>query len=122
LEYLAKSFCTYNQFIEFIKNYKFITSNQADDMMRYDNVLKVEMITMHAAKGLEFDYVFIMDVNEGNIPHRKAITYEEMEEERRLLYVSITRAKEEVYLLYLEGKDKNRHKKSRYLKDCILEN
>ena len=45
-----------------------------------------------------------------------------MEEERRLLYVSITRAKEEVYLLYLEGKDKNRHKKSRYLKDCILEN
>ncbi len=54
---------------------------------------KVAFLTMHGAKGLEYDTVFIIQANEGNIPYRKAALAEEIEEERRLFYVAVTRAK-----------------------------
>ena len=49
--------------------------------------------TLHSAKGLEYDVVFILDANEGYIPHRKSVQIEELEEERRMFYVGMTRAK-----------------------------
>ena len=57
-------------------------------------------MTMHASKGLEFDNVFIPDVNENVIPNSKAVTECEIEEERRMLYVAMTRAKKRLYILY----------------------
>jgi DNA helicase-2/ATP-dependent DNA helicase PcrA len=54
--------------------------------------------TMHSAKGLEFHTVFIPDANEGIIPHKKAALPEDIEEERRLLYVAMTRAKKALYI------------------------
>ena len=48
---------------------------------------------MHSSKGLEFDIVFIIDANEGVCPHKKAILDEDIEEERRMFYVAMTRAK-----------------------------
>ena len=52
----------------------------------------VSVMTLHACKGLEFPEVFIIDVNEGIIPFHNAVLKEEIEEERRLLYVGMTRA------------------------------
>ncbi|MCD6568444.1 MAG: UvrD-helicase domain-containing protein [Dehalococcoidia bacterium] len=61
----------------------------------------VTLITLHQAKGLEFPVVFISGMEEGVFPYRKSIDNpEEMEEERRLCYVGITRAQERLYLLY----------------------
>ena len=59
----------------------------------------VTLITMHSAKGLEYDTVFIPNVNEKVIPHSKASSPEQIEEERRLLYVAMTRAKERLEIL-----------------------
>lgn len=56
------------------------------------------LTTMHGAKGLEFDTVFIIDVVEGTIPYHKSVTMQEIEEERRLLYVGMTRAKNKLFL------------------------
>lgn len=63
----------------------------------------VHMMTVHSSKGLEFPFVFMLGLEEGIFPHsRSALSPTEMEEERRLMYVGITRAKEKVHLLYAE--------------------
>jgi len=61
---------------------------------------KVTLMTMHAVKGLEFDYVFVVGVEEGLFPHLNSMnSEEELEEERRLCYVAITRARKKLYII-----------------------
>ena len=65
---------------------------------------KVRLMTVHAAKGLEFPYVFLCGLNEGVFPSRKVNALPQMEEERRLAYVAITRAKEKLYITYCSSR------------------
>ena len=60
----------------------------------------VQMMTLHASKGLEFPYVFIMGVEEEILPHRSSIEADTIEEERRLAYVGITRARQNLAMTY----------------------
>lgn len=62
------------------------------------DVERVKIMTVHASKGLEFDTVFIMAVEDGLLPHRNSMSESEIEEERRLLYVAMTRAEKKLYI------------------------
>jgi DNA helicase-2/ATP-dependent DNA helicase PcrA len=64
------------------------------------------LLTLHAAKGLEFRVVFIAGLNDGTLPHSRSFDdLEAMQEERRLLYVGITRAKDRLYLVYAQNRN-----------------
>lgn len=68
----------------------------------------VNLTTMHGSKGLEYQVVFMIDVNEGITPYEKAETVPELEEERRMFYVGMTRAKERLFIISTDqfrGKD-----------------
>ncbi len=72
----------------------------SDTIEKDDNPNKVNLMTVHAVKGLEFGYVFIVGLEEGLLPHMNSFESEsDLEEERRLFYVAITRAKEKLYLV-----------------------
>ncbi|MTV35958.1 3'-5' exonuclease, partial [Streptococcus pneumoniae] len=65
----------------------------------------VQLMTVHAAKGLEFTNVFITGLEEGLFPHENSINEDDgLEEERRLMYVAITRAKERLFLSHTQSR------------------
>ncbi|MBS3764992.1 UvrD-helicase domain-containing protein [Candidatus Bipolaricaulota bacterium] len=65
---------------------------------------KVSLLTLHSAKGLEFGYVFLAAMEDGLLPHRRSLDEGTIEEERRLCYVGLTRAKERVFLSYTDSR------------------
>lgn len=99
----------FNSFSDLIKNYK--TIKELLDELRVppkenvDKEDKINMMTIHKSKGLEFPIVFLVNTNEGIIPHGMN---EDLEEEKRLFYVAMTRAEKELYLCicsFFNGKD-----------------
>ena len=80
----------------------------------------VVISTLHAVKGLEYDKVYIMNVNEGSIPYKKAVLEDALEEERRLFYVGMTRAKKELMLCYVRRQYEKERDPSRFLEETGL--
>jgi DNA helicase-2/ATP-dependent DNA helicase PcrA len=87
-----------------------------------NDLASVSISTVHASKGLEFDYVFIIGIEEGKFPLARALdSADELEEERRLMYVAVTRARKKLYLTraksrYMYGKRENQSA-SRFVKE-----
>ncbi|MCR5580531.1 MAG: ATP-dependent helicase [Pseudobutyrivibrio sp.] len=79
---------------------------------------KVGLYTLHSSKGLEFEKVFILGVNDGVMPSNKAESREDVEAERRLFYVGITRTKRDLYLSYTNKKNRDR---SRFLDEMMVD-
>lgn len=88
----------YPKLDEFLENVALVELEAVKNMNDQD---KITLMTLHAAKGLEFKNVFMIGLEEGLFPHSRALTDpNQMEEERRLCYVGITRAREKLYLTY----------------------
>lgn len=93
----AREFKTFEQWFDYMEEYKEELKKQTVQSKK-EHTESVTIATMHSSKGLEFHTVFIMDANEGITPHKKAVLPEDIEEERRLFYVAVTRAKEALYI------------------------
>lgn len=88
----------------FIENVALITDQ---DNKKTENIDSVTLMTIHSAKGLEFPYVYIVGMEEGLFPSSRSVnSQQELEEERRLLYVAITRAKVQAALSYCRNRSK----------------
>lgn len=114
---LSREFDTIESWLEHIQNYDAVLYEitQQEKRLKKMNTDAVSMVTMHASKGLEWDVVILPDVNEGVIPHKKAVTECELEEERRMFYVAMTRAKEHLFIFYVQEKEAGNLLPSRFL-------
>ena len=81
---------------------KMVLLDLLEQQQEDDDIDKVNLLTLHASKGLEFPYVYIMGLEEELLPHKNSIAAETIEEERRLMYVGITRAKQGLTLTLAE--------------------
>ncbi len=102
------------------------TAEWFDHVADYKAVLEkpdtkgVSLMTMHSAKGLEYELVFIIEGNEGCIPYKKAKLLKAVEEERRLFYVAMTRAKQKLIISYVKEKNGKDMDPSRFVEELLL--
>ena len=113
MEERAKEFKTIEEWFAHIEKYTEELRLQA--VTRTENRNAVSLMTFHAAKGLEYDTVFIIGANEDVTPYKKAELPEEMEEERRMFYVAMTRAKKHLMISYVREKNGKAMEQSRFL-------
>lgn len=116
---LAKDFETIPEWLEHIQNYDAIMHEITQQENNQKSTDAVSMVTMHSSKGLEWKVVILPDVNEGVVPHKKAVTDKELEEERRMFYVAMTRAKENLFLFYIQEKEAGNLLPSRFLDEIL---
>lgn len=112
----AKGMNTLKEWEEYIEDYTRKLEEQAGKQKKEG----VQILTLHGAKGLEFDQVYILNVNEGSIPYRKAVLAPAVEEERRLFYVGMTRARKFLTLCYVKKQYEKEREPSRFLKEAGL--
>lgn len=115
LQDTARGFKTVDDWFEHIGRYREELKRQA--YMRQKQQDGITVSTLHSIKGLEFDNVYILDVNEGNIPYHKAVLDADLEEERRMFYVGMTRAKNLLHIYAVHEKYDKKTEISRFLSE-----
>ena len=113
----SKGYGTIKEWFEHIESYGKMLKEQNKKNGEKEGV---NLMTMHAAKGLEFDTVFVIEANEGSCPYNKATADEEIEEERRLFYVAMTRAKRKLVISYVKEKNGKDLLPSRFVSELLL--
>lgn len=115
LAHRASQYMSLSQWLDGIVEY----IRQCDKDRQNNTADGVHMLTMHGSKGLEYKIVLVMDACEGIIPYNKSILDEQIEEERRLFYVAMTRAKEKLYLLYHKQRYNKDTTRSRFIEELL---
>lgn len=114
----AKDFAGISEWLSYIEAYTKTLNEQKNRKSK--EIEGIRLMTMHGAKGLEFDTVFIIQSNEGVIPYKKAKLDAELEEERRMFYVAMTRAKRELIISYVKNKNGKEAAPSRFVNELLV--
>lgn len=113
----AKEFKTHRDWLNYIEEYTLkLRENNKKNNQNKDGVA---LTTMHSSKGLEYDTVYIIDANEEITPHKKASFDTELEEERRMFYVAMTRAKNRLNIFYAKKRFNKDMEVSRFVKEIM---
>lgn len=120
LQESAREYNSYEAWFLHMEEYKEELERQA--RAQQYNPDGVNLATLHSAKGLEYEIVYIVDVNEGIMPYKKAVLDPDVEEERRMFYVGMTRAKRELYLSSVEEYNGKKVDVSRFIREAGEEN
>ena len=118
IEEAAKPYETLQEWFAHIEEYS--TALKMKEQKNGENKRGVHLMTMHASKGLDFDTVYLIQTNEGCIPYKRALEENGLEEERRLFYVAITRAKNTLYISFHNRERGKICKSSRFLQDINI--
>ena len=115
----AKDFLSFDGWMEYIDEY----TKQLREQSRQGSVAgdAVTLSTMHCSKGLEYSYVFIMDAVEDITPHKKSVGDGNIEEERRLFYVAVTRAKYGLYVYVPQKMYGRKAVTSRFVQEMLVD-
>lgn len=119
IEESAAGFSTLEQWKEHIRQYEETLKEKRREAKDPGRPEGVTLSTMHSSKGLEYRIVFVVDANEGIVPHHKAGLPADIEEERRLFYVAMTRAKERLHLCAVKERYHRNQEISRFVKECM---
>ena len=105
----------YNTISEFLNHIE-----KRDDQYKLDESIDaLNLMTFHLSKGLEFKVVFVVDANDGLIPHKKSIRENDIETERRLFYVAMTRAKDNLHIFFTIRRFGKNFKASRFIIEAV---
>lgn len=119
LQESAEGFQTAEEWFAHIEEYR-EEIKQQERQPQEEEQDAVVLSTLHGSKGLEYSVVFLTDVNEGVLPYKKAVLDEDIEEERRMLYVGMTRAKERLHIYYVKERYHKQMEPSRFLTEAGL--
>ena len=115
LQESAREYHTYEEWFIYIEKY----TEEMEQLKKRQQEVKdgVHLTTMHSSKGLEYEKVFILDAAEGITPYKKAVLEADLEEERRMFYVAMTRAKKELTICWTKKVGSHEKKPSRFLEE-----
>lgn len=117
IEERAKEFQTLEEWFVHVEEHKELLEKIA--AKQQEKREGIALMTMHGAKGLEFEHVFIIGANEGVTPYKKALEEEEIEEERRMFYVAMTRAKSSLTISYVKERNGKSMDQSRFVGELL---
>lgn len=117
LQESASAFDTVQDWFAHMKEYGEQLKEQAKRLEKDTDC--VSLMTMHSSKGLEFPVVYILDANERVTPHHKAVLDADLEEERRMFYVAMTRAKDRLHVCYAKERYGKEQERSRFIDEYL---
>lgn len=120
LQEAAKKDQSIEEWLDHVQNVRWELKQQRNKYRYKKNQQSgITLSTLHGAKGLEFEIVFIVGAIEGVLPHEKSMAPSELEEERRLFYVGMTRAKEKLYISYPKKRYEEKAEPSRFVDELL---